>query len=218
MNGAGSKLKIVVVGQTFSASRTPQRVSAMGDLGHAVTAVPITPEGTDYETSPSMMVRIRYRLRIPGDPARANAAIFATARNADVLWLEAADMIRAGTLRRLKRLNPDISIVGYSEDDMMNPRNRTIWQQQALHLIDLWATTKSLNTRAEERAVLKPRKMLFVNNSYDPAIHRPVETDAADRDTYGASVSFIGTYEAPRAQSVVHLARNGVTVRVWGNG
>jgi len=31
-------------------------------------------------------------------------------------------------------------------------------------------------------------------------------------------VSFIGTFEAPRARSLLSLARRGFTVRVWGNG
>ena len=58
--------------------------------------------------------------------------------------------------------------------------------------------------------------MLFVNNSYDTDIHRPVDVGLADKQTFGAPVvSFIGTYDAPRAQSVIHLASRGVPVRVW---
>ena len=114
--GALSRI-IVVVGQTFPASRTPQRTKAMRALGHAVRTIPITPEGTDYETPPSMVDRLRYRLRVPADPAMTNKKILSTAASADILWLEAADMVRVGTLRSLKAANPSIAIIGYSEDD-----------------------------------------------------------------------------------------------------
>ena len=209
---------IVVVGETFAASRTPQRVTAMRSLGHRVRTVPTMLPGVDYETPPSLAMRLRYRIRLPADPAGANEAILSKAGGADILWLETAGMIRPGALRRLKALNPDTAIVCYSEDDMMNPRNRTVWLQRSMPLIDLWATTKSLNTRPEERDALKLRNMLFVNNSYDTDIHRPMDVGPADKRTFGAPVSFIGTYEGPRARSVIHLASSGVPVRVWGNG
>ena len=112
---------IVVVGETFAASRTPQRVAAMRRLGHTVRTVPTMPPGVDYETAPSLATRLRYRLRVPGDPAGANAAILSAAGGADILWLETARMIRPSALCRLKALNPDTAIVCYSEDDMMNP-------------------------------------------------------------------------------------------------
>ena len=209
---------IVVVGQTFAASRTPQRVAAMKTLGHSVRTIPTKPEGSDYETPPSLAERLRYRVRMPADPAGANEAIPAEAASADILWLETADMIRAATLRRLRNINPGVSIVFYSEDDMMNSKNRTIWLQQSMRLADLWATTKSLNVRPEERRILNVPNMLFVNNSYDPGIHRPVDLEQGDAEAYGAPVSFIGTYEAPRARSMLHLARGGLRVRIWGNG
>lgn len=211
--------RVIVTGQMFPASRTRQRIDAMRAPGCEVDTVSTMPEGHDYETPPTLMARIRHRLRIPSDPADANNALLrAVAQGADILWLEAADMIRAGTLRRAKAINPDIAIVCYSEDDMMNPGNRTRWQQATFPLIDLWVTTKSLNTRADELPSLGIKRILFVNNSYDPGMHRPVEVDQADRAAFGAPISFIGTYERPRAQSVLSLAARGFEVRVWGNG
>ena len=49
----------------------------------------------------------------------------------------------------------------------MNPRNRSIWLNKTMPKIDLWATTKSLNNRTEERAALGLGRVIFVNNSYD---------------------------------------------------
>ncbi len=211
--------RVVVAGQTFAASRTVQRVAAMRALGCAVACVPTTPPGVDYETPPSLAERIRHRLRRPGDPAGANAAVVrAVESGADVLWLDAADMIRAETLRRARGIDPALKVAWYCEDDLMNPRLRTRWLEASLPLIDVCATTKSFNAAPEELPSLGARRTLFVNNSFDPAIHRPVDVDADTRARFGAPVSFVGTFEEPRAESLLNLAKRGVAVRVWGNG
>jgi len=211
--------RIVLAGQMFDASRTVQRVRALRKLGCRVDCIATTPEGHDYETSPSLATRLRYRLRRPADPARANAAILAALDNeTNILWLDAADMIRGDSLAEVKRRNPELAVVWYCEDDMMNTRLRTKWLESAIPYIDLWVTTKSFNTEPDEVPSLGVRRMLFVNNSYDPVIHRPPEMAGDDVEQFGAPVSFIGTFEQPRAKSVLHLARAGYDVRVWGNG
>src|SRR5262249_31144401 len=40
----------------------------------------------------------------------------------------------------------------------------------------------------------------------------------AETTAFGADVAFVGTFEAPRAASLLALARAGIGVRVWGNG
>ena len=71
--------------------------------------------------------------------------------------------------------------------------------------------------RPEERDALKLGNMLFVNNSYDTDIHRPVDVELGTERPFGAPVSFIGTYEA-LASAVRNPSDRGVPVRVWGNG
>lgn len=212
-------LNIVIAGQMFEASRTVQRVRALRALGCAVTCIPTTPSGHNYETRPSLMTRIRHRLRRPDDPAQANAAISAAINDAtDVLWLDAADVIRADTLVEAKRVKPDLSVLWYSEDDMMNRRMRTRWLEQAIPYIDLWVTTKSFNIHSNEVPSLGVRRTFFVNNSCDPSIHCPAILSQNDAKQYGAAISFIGTFEEPRAKSIMQLAQAGYEVRVWGNG
>lgn len=207
-------LRIALVGQTFAASRTVQRARAMRRLGHRVISIPTTPEGANYETPPTLSARIRYRLRMPADLAGTNAALIAAAKDVDLIWLEAAGMVTAKALRTAKTINPDIRIVTYSEDDIINPRHRSRQQEAAFPLIDLWATTKSFNTAASELPSLGVRHTLFVDNGFDRDLHKAPDTqpDAI------FDVGFIGTYEAPRAQSLRALARAGLSVNIWGNG
>ncbi len=212
-------LRITLVGQTFSEARTAQRAAAMRSLGYEVSCIPTAPEGANYETPPSILKRVRYRLRFPGDPAKANQAILREIENGtNVLWLDAADMIKPSSLRQVKESRRNISLIWYSEDDMMNPRLRTRQVDGTIPLFDLWVTTKSFNALPEELPALGAKNVFFVNNSCDPTLHRPVKISEKEQIQFGAPISFIGSFEEPRAQSLLYIAKRGMKVRIWGNG
>lgn len=212
-------LSIIVVGQTITGSRTPQRVAALRRLGHQVRVVPINRDGATYEDSPSLADRIRYRLRLPADPAHCNARLLDNlCQSCNLIWVEAAPMIRAATLQAVRQLAPEVRIVWYSEDDMMNQVHRSRWLENAMPEFDWWLTTKSFNLDPGEIPSLGVKRMLFVNNSFDPTLHRPVTPTEADMARYGADITFVGTFEIPRAHSLLALAQAGLKVRVWGNG
>ena len=189
-------------------------------MGCQVDVVSTNLPGTSYEDKPSLTTRLRYRLRYPADEAGAGNQILAilSDNQFDILWLERAIEIGAKTLRRVKQLNPKIKIVWYAEDDMMNPLHRTRQVEAAMPFYDLWVTTKSFNADSSEVPTFGVKNILFVNNSYDPTLHQPIDLSDNDRFNFGSEVSFVGTYEKDRADSLVFLAQQGVPVRVWGNG
>jgi spore maturation protein CgeB len=213
-------LSILFVGQTVPGSRTFQRIDAFRRLGHNVEVVPTNLSGARYEDKPSLAARLRYRLRVPKDMANAGRSILRNMRDRsfDILWLERAVEIGANTLRNVKKLNPAIQIIWYAEDDMINPHHRTRHVEAAMPLYDLWVTTKSFNALPHEIPRFGVRKILFVNNSYDETLHKPISVSQKDKVSFGSDVSFVGTYEKERAQSLNLLAQQGVMVRVWGNG
>ncbi|MBR9973699.1 glycosyltransferase [Magnetospirillum sulfuroxidans] len=212
-------LSIVVIGQTITGSRTPQRVAALQRLGHRVRVIPINRDGATYEDRPSLMDRLRYRLRLPADPADCNNAVLTVAdQDCDLVWIEAAPMIRAATLHRLRQVAPKALLTWYSEDDMMNSIHRSRWLERAMPAFDWWLTTKSFNLNADEVPSLGVRRMLFVNNSFDPGLHHPTPVSEIERQDLQADMAFVGTFETPRAASLLRLAEAGIAVRVWGNG
>lgn len=211
-------MKILLVGETHFGSRTPQRAQALRDLGHEVTAIGTAPADWTYETKPRMIDRILYRLRLPLDRANAGEALARAAKGHDLVLLDNARAIRPWALRAALQANPAPKIVWFSEDDMLNPEHRTWWTGWSLGLFDLCVTTKSFNARPEELSALGARRVLFVNNTYCPHTHRPILVDEAERKRCGAPVSFVGTFESPRAAMVLALTRAGIPVRVWGNG
>jgi spore maturation protein CgeB len=213
-------LSILFVGQTAPGSRTIQRINALKSLGYSVDVVPTNPVGSTYEDTPSFIKRLRYRLRVPKDSVAAGKSILDKVNNSsyDVLWLERAVEIGPGVLKTVKKFRPGLRIIWYAEDDMNNSLHRTRQVEASMHLYDLWATTKSFNTLPIEIPRFGVKNILFVNNSYDETIHRPVQVSQQDKIKYGANVSFVGTYEKYRAQSLTYLAQQGISVRVWGNG
>lgn len=213
-------LSILFVGQMVPGARTHQRVAAFRRLGCDVTIVETNKHGATYEDKPGIADRFRYRLRRPADKGDANSAIssLASASRFDVAWFERAVEVRASTLNKLKTALPDIKLVWYAEDDMMNPIHRSIYVEESIPLFDLWVTTKSLNARPQEIPALGAKRVMCVHNSYDPTLHRPPDDILENSSLWDSQVSFVGTFEQARSESLLHLANNGFSVRVWGNG
>lgn len=207
-------MRIVLVGESNPGSRTPQRRRALEELGHQVTMVSTTCEGWRYETRPGLRERLLYRLRLPLDSSGANARLQGAAAGADAVVLDNARTIRPGTLRAVRQVAPTAPLIWYSEDDTINPRHRTRWLEGCIPLFDLWVTTKTFNARPEEVPALGARQVLVVDNSFCRHDHAPIAPDPR----FAAAISFVGTFEAPRAAQLVALAEAGMAVRVWGNG
>ena len=211
-------MKILFVGETNLGSRTPQRIQSLRDLGHEVAVAGTTPPGWSYETRPGVVDRLFYAMRLPLDRAEAGRAIINGVKGHDVLILDNARAIRPEVLRTARQIEPRIRMVWYSEDDMLNPIHRSRWIERSLGIFDLCVTTKSFNARPEELPALGVRKVLFVNNAYCPHAHRSIRLAPNDVTRWGSAASFVGTFEAPRAESMLELARAGIPVRIWGNG
>jgi len=97
---------------------------------------------------------------------------------------------------------------------MFNPSNQSKRFLASLQLYDLHVTTKSYNV--PELESLGARATLFVDNAYDPAIHRPLDLTRAERDRFDTAVGFIGAYEDDRARLILRLAQAGIRVTVRG--
>jgi hypothetical protein len=83
-------------------------------------------------------------------------------------------------------------------------------------LYDLHITTKSCNVQELKQAGAVD--VLFTDNGYDPSVFYPRRVSPHDRQRLGSQVGFIGYWEAEWARSILYLATNGISVRVWGPG
>jgi spore maturation protein CgeB len=212
---------VVFVGEERPGTRAQQRLRAMRALGRCVEFVRSHAPGETYETRPSLETRLRHRLRRPADSGGTNGRLRALASEIPppaVLWIDYVRVLLPETYRELRRRWPDTRFVWYSEDDMMRPHNGSVWLDRSTGFFDLWVTTKSFNAAPDEMPSRGVRRVMFVDNAFDPETHREISLDAGDRERFGADISFVGTYEAARARSIAALAEAGFRVRIWGNG
>ena len=212
-------LEVLYVGAAYGTAA--QRSRMLGELGHRLEHVRSgIPDPVDWRYS---MHRAHGWLRLPGSAARpfldsfgANRAILRAVerRCFDVVWIDRGLAISPATLQAVRRACPEAVLVAFSLDDMANPRHQSRRWLRSVLLYDLHVTTKSYND-PELREMGAPR-VLVIDNAFDPEVHRPLELSQADRERYGASVGFVGHYEAERAELVLELCRAGLDIRVEG--
>jgi len=132
----------------------------------------------------------------------------------DLLFAFKAPCLTAPTLRTLRKRGipsynyyPDVS--GFVHGDVL---------AEALPEYDCIFATKPFLKR-DLRAALKISRCIVVRHGYSPEIHRPWPLTAWDRVTYGAEVSFIGTWSPKKERLIADVAHKipAITIKVWGN-
>lgn len=215
-------MKILFVGDLREHTRSYQRYNAMQELGYNVTAVSFVPVDSKNPISEHTHVfaRMCHKLGFPLDKTGVNHKILThvQSRQVDIIWVEKGLMVRPSVLRKARKLQPDLLLISYTEDDMFARHNQSRYYKKSLPLYDVVFTTKSYNCHPEELPALGARKVVFVDKAYDKHRHRPVEYTQDDIRRLGSDVGFIGTFEQDRAGKMLYLAQNGVKVRIWGNG
>lgn len=134
----------------------------------------------------------------------------------DIVWIDKGNYILPSTLRTIHRLQPDAKIIGYSPDNMAERHNQTVWFTKGLKYYDWYLTTKSyIVDWLKEYGC---QNVMFVNNAYEDTFHHPYNLTNKEKETLGGIVGFIGSWEKERCEAILHLADNGIPVRVWGGG
>lgn len=134
----------------------------------------------------------------------------------DIIFIEKGLSIKPSTLKFVKNKLPEVKIVSYTLDDMMNPHNSSYYYKKSLPLYDFHFTNKNYNV--DELKKIGAKNVFYFRNAFSKHIHRPVETTETEKKYFGSDVSFIGTYENDRKVHLMHLADNGIKVKVWGWG
>jgi spore maturation protein CgeB len=108
--------------------------------------------------------------------------------------------------------------VVYYNDDMFNRANRSFTFASTVRQADWLLTTKSFNVPELQRA--GARRVLYLPNAFDPAIHYPARPSAAEAAGLAGDVVFIGTFRPERADFLARLAGAlaGAVLNVWGGG
>ncbi len=212
-------MRILFVGDLNPLGRTYQRLRALKELGHDVVAHPTEPGDLAVDQRPPPVRRVLWHLGFPPDLTKVNKTIVLQVEKhrPEVLWIEKGNTVWPRTLRAVKNLSPTTQIVSYTEDDMFRAHDRSLFYKWGLRHYDVVFTTQLYNVNEDELPSLGARRVVYVDKVYDIHAHRPVPVSAEDVDAFGGDVTFIGSYERERAESMLYLAQNGIPVRVWGS-
>ncbi len=213
-------LKLLYVGSFWEGSTCKMRAQAMRALGHDVSPVDVQLSG-DESFLRRQAQRLKYRLGYPDDTTQANERVLASVaeESFDIIWFEAAELIRPATLQMINLLNTSTRRVAFIMDDPFSPevpcwrRFRRAAANYDLHLVVRHENIEELR-RCGARAVLRYHK------GYDPQTHRPRSPQEGDPRP---DVFFAGGYETRREASLAHLLRSDIQVtiagqREWGRG
>lgn len=211
-DGGGGRRRLLYVGDLAPGTTSRMRCECLRAIGFDVA------ESATDAVRPRLLRRyagkVANRLRLPLDHVGANAAILRSAAEIDILWLDKANTIRPATLHQARRLNPGLTIIGYSPDDMSQRHCSSRYFRAGLPWYDAFITTKSFGV--PELAACGCPHVVFSANAYDPATHVPPS------DPLGCpkpiAVGFIGYYEPARCGSIRRLCEAGIPVTATGPG
>lgn len=197
-------------------ARSRQRLEALKDLGHEVEGLSYLPLGTNINLSVNLIDRIKNKLGFPLDLVEINTSLINLYKSyqPEIIWIDKVHTIKPQTYREIKKFNPEVFIIYYSEDDIYLRHNRSRYLSDSLSIFDLVFSTKPRN--AKELPRLGVRDVYCIYQAFDKNFHRPMEISEEERERWGSDVTFVGFCEADRANKLYYLAENGVKVRVWG--
>lgn len=172
----------------------------------------------------SLWYRICYHLFLWGIPVKlpdetnANIIIknYVSSKKYDVVWIDKGLTIYAETLKFIKEKNPETRIVSYSPDNMALRHNQSQQFLECIPLYDIHFTTKSYILDDMKR--LGAKKVVFTNQLYESTYHHPINLTNDELIRLGGDVGFIGMWEKERCESILYLAKNGIKVKVFGDG
>ncbi len=166
---------------------------------------------------PSFYRRVRGKLRWPVDDRGENGELLEAAarERANVVIIEASQVIQRETLRKLRRLGVS-TLAYYTPDDIVAWHNLTWPLRLTFPEWDVFFTTKTFNV--PELAARGVRRPVLIGKAFDPALHRPMTREEVGEDFERWDIVFAGTFERERCASINRLARCGMRVVVYGNG
>ena len=191
------------------------RCQALERSGHAVEGVDI---GAPLSGIRQFASRILRKAGWAADWTGANQRLLEVVKmqKPDLVWVDKGLTITPETLIQLRSMRPRPQLIHYSPDDMSGSHNRSWQYRRAIRYYDLHVTTKSFACAELQRD--GAQDVLFLNNAYCPTVHKPVPLSTEERSLFGGPVGFIGSFEENRAEAMLHLAKNGIPVRIWGDG
>lgn len=208
-------MHIIYVGSFIYGATSGHRRDALIRLGYNVISIELYPK---VHIALSSFNRIsKFFFRKIFDFKKVNVSLLKAIEscpNCEVIWICKGLIIQPQTLIEIKKKYPQTIIIHYSPDDMFNLNNQTVDYLDCVPLYDYHITTKTYNV--PELKDIRARKVIFVNNAFEPSVHKKIALTEKEAIYYSADISFIGSFEADRFEQMLYLANNGIKIKIWG--
>lgn len=180
------------------------------DRNPNVNVIPLI--NTTEEPRPSLMSKIRHKLKIHQDTYGINAKLLTyDLSDIDILFIVKGNEIHPKTLQTIKKKYLSLKLISWALDDMFAWHNRSIFYTFSLQYYDHVFTTKSYNLN--ELPHLGAKQIHYINQAYSQDIHQP---DDASIKSPKYNVLFIGFPEKERFNSLEYLAQHGISINIFG--
>lgn len=138
----------------------------------------------------------------------------------DMIFLYRGTHITADTLRKLRKQNPQATLVGYNNDDPFAKGHKySLWRHflKAVPEYDLMLAYRHHNLDDFRR--IGAKRVELLRSWYFPERNHPVKLSDEDKSKYECDVVFVGHYEADnRKEYLEELVRQGFKLRLFGPG
>jgi len=208
-------MRILYIGPLPHSGTCYQRMQGLIDMGHEVVPVD-TYNQLQAERGRHFLPRLMRKLIGPMDLSGINKKILKLGLSSkfDIVWVDKAELIHAETLKRLKA-ETACFMVHHNTDDIKNKRHRFNKNYfKTMQLYDVQFTSNTFNIA--EMQEMGAKNVLFAELGYCNEFFKPVNVSDEDRKRLGEGVFFVGHWEPATEEKLLHLAKNGIPVKIHG--
>ena len=163
-------------------------------------------------SKPPLIVRLSEKFGYPLDPLAVNKQLLEQSSNGfDIIWVEKAMMVRPSTLAKIKSLT-NATLIFYSNDNLEKRHNQSRYMLKSLAKYDFVITINGYSETFYKNQGVK--HLIKIRRSHDKGfLKKKSKIRKNPRDAV-----FIGSFEPIRFRVLEHLAFNGISITVFGNG
>jgi len=213
-------VKILIVGDWHSELHEQTVFNAFKILGHEVLKF----AWNDYFKSSTLLGSFNKKLQnrfITGPiihKINRDLILVAKAFAPEMVFVYRGTHITADTLKRIKNQNPNVTLVGYNNDDpFAKGHPYSLWRHffKAVPNYDLMLAYRHHNL--DDFLQVGAKRVELLRSWYVSERNYPVSLNNEDKIKYECDVVFIGHYEEDgRMQYLEELVRQGFKVRIFG--
>ena len=162
-----------------------------------------------------IIYKILFRIGIIYDYSNANSRLINLNRinKINTIILNKALFINHTTLQLIKKINPEVKIVFWSEDNMFISKHKTNSFMKSLKFFDYYYTlvrNENINNKIKK---LIPKTLTTL-----PTITEDILNHNFEKKEVLSKITFIGYYDSKRINFLSYLSDNNITVHIYGNG